>query len=170
MTLTLGELNALPPSEAEGELLACCGSRAWAREVAAGRPYVDLEVLLATADWVWSRLMPDDWREAFATHPRIGERAAVPAATGTERRWSDREQSRAQQGDAAVLAELARANAEYEGRFGHVFLICATGKSADEILANARLRLNNHPERELHVAAEEQRRITHLRLRNLLAD
>lgn len=169
MTLTLGELNALPTSEAERELLTCCGSGAWAREVAAGRPYVDLEVLLSTSDWVWSRLTPDDWREAFAKHPRIGDRAAA-TATRTERRWSDREQSRAQEGDAAVLAELATANAEYEDRFGHVFLICATGKSADEILANARLRLNNHAERELHVAAEEQRRITHLRLRKLLAD
>ena len=169
MTLTLSELNALPTSEAERELLTCCGSGAWAREVAAGRPYVGVEVLLSTSDWVWSRLMPDDWREAFAKHPRIGERAPA-TATGTERRWSDREQSRAQEGDAAVLAELATANAEYEDRFGHVFLICATGKSADEILANARLRLNNHAERELHVAAEEQRRITHLRLRKLLAD
>jgi OHCU decarboxylase len=169
MTLTLSELNALPASEAERELLACCGSRAWAREVAAGRPYVDVEVLLSSSDWVWSRLAPDDWLEAFAKHPRIGDRAAA-TATGTERRWSDREQSRAQEGDAAVLAELATANAEYEDRFGHVFLICATGKSADEILANARLRLNNHPERELHVAAEEQRRIMHLRLRKLLAD
>ena len=169
MTLTLTELNALPRSEAERELLTCCGSRAWAREVAAGRPYADVETLLATSDWTWSRLAADDWREAFAKHPRIGERAPA-AATGTERRWSDREQSRAQEGDAAVLAELASANAEYEGRFGHVFLICATGKSADEILANARARLSNHPERELQVAAEEQRRITHLRLRKLLAD
>jgi OHCU decarboxylase len=167
MTLTLGELNALPTSEAERELLACCGSRAWAREVAGGRPYPDAETLLSTADWVWSRLAPDDWREAFAKHPRIGERAP-PAATGTERRWSDREQSRAQEGASAVLAELASANAQYEDRFGHVFLICATGKSADEILADARVRLNNHPEHELRVAAEEQRRITHLRLRKLL--
>jgi 2-oxo-4-hydroxy-4-carboxy-5-ureidoimidazoline decarboxylase len=169
MTLTLSELNALPTSEAERELLTCCGSRAWAREVAAGRPYVDLEVLLSTSDWVWSRLTPDDWREAFAKHPRIGDRAAA-TATRTERRWSEGEQSRAQESAPSVLAELALANAAYEDRFGHVFLICATGKSAAEILANARVRLDNHPERELQVAAEEQRRITHLRLRKLLAD
>jgi OHCU decarboxylase len=167
MTLTLNELNALPMSEAERELLACCGSRAWAREVAAGRPYVDLEVLLATSDWAWSRLAPDDWLEAFAQHPRIGERAAA-TVTVIERRWSEGEQSRAQESGPSVLAELARANAKYEDRFGHVFLICATGKTANEILANARSRLNNDPERELRVAAEEQRRITHLRLRKLL--
>ena len=167
MTLTLSELNALPARDAERELLTCCGSGAWARDVAAGRPYRDLDALVATSDRVWSRLAPDDWREAFAKHPRIGERAAA-AATSTERRWSEGEQSRAQESAPSVLAELALANAEYEDRFGHVFLICATGKSADEILAHARARLQNDPERELRVAAEEQRRITHLRLRRLV--
>ena len=167
MTLTLAALNALPPSDAERELLACCGSRAWARIVAEGRPYADIETLIDASDRAWSSLTPDDWVEAFATHPRIGERTPATAAT-RERGWSEREQSRAQAGDAAVLAELAIANAEYEDRFGHVFLICATGKSADEILANARARLHNDPQRELLVAAEEQRRITHLRLRRLL--
>ena len=167
MTLTLTALNALPPSDAEHELLGCCASRAWARVVAEGRPYADLEALLGASDRAWSSLAPDDWREAFAAHPRIGERAPATAAARA-RGWSEREQSRAQAGDPAVLAELAIANAEYEGRFGHVFLICATGKSADEILANARARLHNDPQRELLVAAEEQRRITHLRLRRLL--
>jgi OHCU decarboxylase len=167
VTLTLSQLNALPPSEAERELLACCGSRAWARDVAAARPYRDVETLLAASDRVWSRLSPDDWLEAFAKHPRIGERAAA-TVTSIERRWSEGEQSRAQGSAPSVLAELASANAEYEDRFGHVFLICATGKTADEILANARSRLHNDPERELHVAAEEQRRITRLRLRKLL--
>lgn len=167
MTLTLTALNALPPSDAERELLACCASRAWARVVAEGRPYTNLEALIGASDRAWSSLTPDDWREAFAAHPRIGERAPATAAA-RERGWSEREQTRAQAGDPAVLAELAIANAEYEDRFGHVFLICATGKGADEILANARARLHNDPRRELLVAAEEQRRITHLRLRRLL--
>lgn len=169
MTLTLSALNALSTSEAERELLACCGSQAWARDVAASRPYPDTETLLSTSDWVWSRLAPDDWREAFAKHPRIGEPAAA-TAPGTERRWSEGEQSRAQQSASSVLAQLALTNAKYEDRFGHVFLICATGRTADEILANARERLHNDPERELRIAAEEQRRITHLRLRKLLID
>ena len=167
MSLTLDGLNALPASDAERELLACCGSRAWAREVAAGRPYPDVETLLVTSDRIWWRLPPDDWLEAFANHPRIGERAAAKA-TRNDQRWSEAEQARAQQGAASVLGELAAANAQYEDRFGHVFLICATGKSADEILAHARSRLQNSPERELRVAAEEQRRITHLRVRKLL--
>jgi OHCU decarboxylase len=167
VTLTLAQLNSLPLLEAERELLACCGSRAWARAVAVARPYRDLDALLAASDRVWSRLSPDDWLEAFAQHPRIGERAAA-TATRIERQWSESEQSRAQESPPSVLAELASANAEYEDRFGHVFLICAAGKSADEILVTARMRLHNDPEHELRVAAEEQRRITHLRLRKLI--
>lgn len=167
MTLTLAELNAMPGEPAERELLTCCGSRAWAREVAAGRPYADVESLMAAADRVWVALSAADWLEAFSKHPRIGEHAAR-AAADVERRWSEGEQSRAREGAPAVLTELAMANAEYENRFGHVFLICATGRSAAEILQQARERLQNDPDRELRVAAEEQRRITHLRLRKLL--
>lgn len=165
--MTLDELNRLPDPDAMRALLACCGSSAWARDVAAARPYRDFDTLLAHADRVWARLAPKDWLEAFARHPRIGERAAA-VASGTEKRWSEGEQSRARESGSAALAELASVNAEYEERFGHVFLICATGKSAVEILANARSRLHNDPNDEMRVAAEEQRRITHLRLRKLL--
>lgn len=167
MTITLEQLNLLHELQAERRLLACCGSKAWARGVATGRPYYDFDQLLVTSDRVWAHLTPDDWREAFARHPRIGERA-VSARNTTAEHWSEREQARARQSGDAVLAELAEVNAEYEDRFGHVFLICATGKTADRILENARARLNNDPETELRVAAEEQRLITHLRLRKLL--
>ena len=166
MTITLEQFNLVREAEAERRLLACCGSVAWAREVAAGRPYYDFAQLLSTGDRVWARLTPDEWREAFARHPRIGERAA--SARSTAEHWSEREQARARESSVATLAELAALNAEYEDRFGHVFLICATGKTADEIRDNARARLNNDPETELRIAAEEQRRITHLRLRKLL--
>jgi len=115
---------------------------------------------------VWSQLAPDDWREAFSRHPRIGDSSS--SARNTAEHWSEREQARARSGSAATLAELAELNAEYEDRFGHVFLICATGKTADQILDIARERLNNDPETELRIAAEEQRLITHLRLRKLL--
>jgi OHCU decarboxylase len=165
--MTLDELNHLPTADAVRDLLACCGSSAWARDVAAARPYHDFDSLLAQADRVWAQLAPEDWLEAFARHPRIGERAAA-VRSGTEKRWSEGEQSRARETGSGVMAELASVNAEYEERFGHVFLICATGKSADEILANARSRLHNEPDDEMRVAGEEQRRITHLRLRKLL--
>jgi OHCU decarboxylase len=165
--LTLEQLNVMPEREAMRALLNCCGSKAWAREMTLHRPYYDFTELVQNADRVWRRLSPDDWREAFARHPRIGERAPSTATTG-EHRWSESEQSHARRGDAQVLAELATVNAEYEERFGHVFLICATAKSAAEILANARARLQNDSAAELLVAAEQQRLITHLRLRKLL--
>jgi OHCU decarboxylase len=167
VTLSLAELNELSREQAERELLTCCGSQAWARQVAAERPYADLDALFTASDRIWSALSPDDWLEAFSKHPRIGGRP-VKVTADVERRWSEAEQSRARDAQPAVLAELAAANAEYENRFGHVFLICATDKSADEILRQARERLHNDAERELRVAAEEQRRITHLRLRKLL--
>jgi OHCU decarboxylase len=166
MSLTLEQLNLLHELQAERRLLACCGSRAWARGVAAGRPYYNFDEVLATSDRVWWQLTPDDWREAFSRHPRIGDGAA--SARTTAEYWSEREQARARSGSAATLAELAELNAEYEDRFGHVFLICATGKTADQILDSARERLNNAPDAELRIAAEEQRLITHLRLRKLL--
>lgn len=166
MSLTLEQLNLLHELQAERRLLACCGSRAWARGVAAARPYYTFDELLAASDRVWWHLTPDDWREAFSRHPRIGDSSA--SARNTSEHWSEREQARARSGSAATLAELAEVNAEYEDRFGHVFLICATGRTADQILDIARERLDNDPETELRIAAQEQRLITHLRLRKLL--
>jgi OHCU decarboxylase len=173
----VGWLDALPAPRAEAELLACCASRAWAAGVAAARPFGDAATLAAAADEVWARLGPDDWLEAFAAHPRIGERlAAAPAAPsgpgaaappGGAAAWSAREQAGVAGADPAVLAELAEGNRAYEERFGHVFLICATGLSADAMLAALRERLGNDPAAELRVAAEEQRKITHLRLEKL---
>jgi OHCU decarboxylase len=164
--LTLEQLNVLPPAKAARALLSCCGSRAWARDLTARRPFYNFEELVQAADRVWERLTPDDWLEAFSAHPRIGEKAA--SVTTTAEHWSENEQARARGGTATALADLAAINAEYERRFGYVFLICATGKSAEDILANARSRLHNDPEQELHVAAREQRLITHLRLRKLM--
>jgi allantoicase len=155
-----GWLNALAASQAEEELLACCGSRAWAARVAAARPFADAEALAATADTVWAGLGRDDWLEAFAAHPRIGERSASG--------WSGKEQAGVAAADPATLAELAEGNRVYEERFGHVFLICAAGKPAAAVLAALRERLDNDPATELRVAAEEQRRITRLRLEKLV--
>jgi OHCU decarboxylase len=146
----------------EDVFLACCGSRAWARRMNEARPFRDTEHLLETADRVWWSLTPADWREAFAAHPRIGEKSGS--------RWSRQEQSGAASAQAAALAELAEANREYEERFGHIFIICATGKTAEEMLGLLRARLAHDPETELKVAAQEQRKITRLRLQKWLAD
>jgi allantoicase len=161
----LRRLDTLLPAAAEAELRACCGSSAWARAMASSRPFGTLDRLLARADAVWAALGPDDWHEAFRAHPKIGERAAPSSASA---QWSAQEQAGVQGAAAATLTKLATANRDYEQRFGHIFLICATGRSAEEMLAACRDRLRNDPEKELRVAAEEQRKITRLRLEKLV--
>jgi allantoicase len=162
-------LNAMLPEAAESVLRNCCGSAKWAAQVAAARPYRDFEHVCEIADRIWSGLAREDWKEAFRAHPRIGERKAAAAQSAEATRWSVQEQSAAMQASAGVQSELAKANAEYEARFGHIFLICAAGKSSEEILASLRARMKNDPETELRVAAEEQQKITRLRLENWMA-
>jgi OHCU decarboxylase len=159
---SLTRFNAASREEAARLLYGCFANHGWAAKVVGGRPYADLTALLASAEAAWSELAPADWLEAFAAHPRIGERGGhSPAA-------SDREQSAAQDANATTLAALAAENRDYEARFGHVFLISATGRTAGEMLAELRRRMRNGPATELHVAAGEQRKITKLRLEHLL--
>lgn len=163
--MDLAAFDALPADDAEAELLACCGSRRWAAAVAAGRPYRDLDDLQRAADGAWWSLEEADWHEAFAAHPRIGER---PRGDGAHARWSTAEQSAAGRAEAAVQDEIARGNRAYEERFGHVFLIAAHGRTGEDILAELRRRLDGTPEEELRTAAEEQAKITRLRLARLV--
>jgi OHCU decarboxylase len=158
----LERLNGLPEEAAVAELLAVCHSRRWAERVAAGRPYPDLEALQAAADQVWMVLGPADWLEAFKAHPRIGE------SGGRSEDWSRQEQAGVGGAGGEVRERLAAGNAEYERRFGHVFLISAAGRDAGELLAALQDRLGNDPETELRVAAGEHRRITRLRLEKLV--
>jgi OHCU decarboxylase len=166
--VTLAALNALSAAEAEAELLACCGSQRWAREMAVRRPFADVEALLAAADQVWWSLAADDWHEAFRAHPRIGERKAAPAQGARAAGWSRQEQAGATDAAASVADALAAGNREYERRFGHIYIVCAAGKSAEEMLGILRSRLANDAETELRVAAGEQAQITRLRLAKLL--
>jgi OHCU decarboxylase len=166
----LERLNALSVDEAAAELLTCCGSRRWAREMALRRPFASVDRLLAMADEVWWALDPADWDEAFAAHPRIGERKAAPAQGERAAAWSRDEQSGAASAGEDVAAALAKGNAEYERRFGRIYIVCATGKSAAEMLAILRERLSNDPATELRAAAGEQAKITRLRLIKLLAE
>jgi OHCU decarboxylase len=165
----LSRLNALPDEEAAAELRRCCGSTVWAAAMAARRPFGGLDDLRATADEVWAALGRQDRLEALAAHPRIGERQPPPAAAATAA-WAAREQASTQAASARTLAELADANQAYEERFGHRFIVCATGKSSDELLGILRQRLGNSAKQELEIAAEEQRKITNLRLEKLLQE
>jgi allantoicase len=160
MILGLGRLNALDRPAAVDALLAVCGSKRWAEETAALRPFVDVSSLMRAADLVWRGCDPAEQLDAFAAHARLGERAASA--------WSREEQAGVELADADVLAALADANAAYEARFGRVFLICATGLHADQMLAALRDRLANDSETEHAIAAEEQRKITRIRLEKWL--
>jgi allantoicase len=161
-------LNALPARQAEAELLACCGSPEWARQVVAARPWPGWDDLTATADRVWAGLGRDDRLQAFAAHPRIGERTPPGGVPDRGAGWSGGEQAGVAAADAEVLAALAEGNREYEARFGHVFLVFASGRGAGELLGELRRRLGNDPATELRAAAEEQRKITRLRLDKLV--
>ena len=156
----LDRLNAMSSADAESELLACCGSRAWAHRMAGSRPFRNAVDLQEKSAPIWQSLGREDWLEAFAAHPRIGEKGG---------RWSQQEQAGTRGAAVKTFVELAVANHEYESRFDHIFIVCATGKSAEEMLGLLRARLDNDPETELRVAAEEQRKITNLRLERLLA-
>ena len=168
MSGVLARWNRMSADEAAGEILACCGSVAWARELTARRPLTDESSLVATSDEIWSRLEPQDWMEAFSKHPRIGERKAPQTAPAQSAAWSAQEQQNvAASGDTVQLA-LQQANREYERRFGRVFIVCATGKTVPEMLDTLRRRLKNDDATELREAAEEQRKITNLRLKKWL--
>jgi OHCU decarboxylase len=164
----LERLNSLPREEAEAEFLACCGSTLWARRMAEERPFDDLQGLLAQADAEWWALDAEDWLEAFSRHPKIGEREAARDQGSGARSWSEQEQAGAKSADEETKRQLMAANREYESKFGYIYIVCATGKTAAEMLSLCSERLGNGREEELRVAAEEQRRITHLRLRKLL--
>ena len=160
MSEDLSRLNTLPVDAAEEMLLPCCCSRAWSRRVVERRPFKDLADLKDKSDEIWRSLRSEDWREAFSAHPRIGERGS---------RWSEQEQAGARDADAQTHAELIEANRLYETRFDHIFIVCATGKSAAELLGLLRHRLDNDRDIELRIAAEEQRKITNLRLEKLFS-
>ena len=166
--MTLADLDDLPADRAAPILQSCCGSSAWVREMVSRRPFAQIDALLDTADSVWWSLTREDWLEAFAHHPRLGEARAQSETTSLSRDWSADEQSRIADSTRDVRASLANANRAYEARFGFICIICATGKSADELLAITRDRLANTPTAELRMAAEEQRQITRLRLERLV--
>jgi allantoicase len=165
----IARFNRLSREPALKALLDCCGAKKWAEKMLAVRPFPDLGYVLDTADKVWSGLQREDWLEAFHHHPAIGEKQAKAKQSANALRWSASEQSIAQEAPRETLAALAAANREYRAKFGYVFLICATGKSSEEILKNLHERMPNDPEAELRIAAEEQRKITRLRLEKLLA-
>jgi len=163
MNATLEAWNKADEATALEAMITCCGARRWASAMVALRPIHSVAELSEAADRVWSTMKEADWMEAFACHPRIGERKAAQA-TARSVAWSRQEQSSAASAAEEVRAELAEGNARYEERNGFTYIVCATGKSADEMLEILKRRLANERVTELHEAAEQQRQITQIRL------
>ncbi len=161
-------LNSLPQDQAQAEFLRCCGSRRWAEAMARARPFQTVLAVYSEAGWLWSQTGPEDWREAISHHPRVGDISKLRERFRGTGAWSEQEQKGVQDASEEVLHALAKANAEYEAHFGFIFLICATGKSAREMLEQLCERMNNPPTLELRIAAGEQAQITRIRLEKLL--
>jgi 2-oxo-4-hydroxy-4-carboxy-5-ureidoimidazoline decarboxylase len=169
MSGVLGRWNALPSEEAAAEILPCCGSKTWANQMVAQRPIVDEAALLTACDLACKALSEPDWLEAFRTHPRIGETSTPVTTSAQSAAWSREEQRNVESNNDDVKMLMTEGNRAYEQRFHRTFIICATGKSAPEILESVRRRLRNDDTTELYEAAEQQRQIARLRLQKWLS-
>ncbi len=164
--MTLESLNDLSFEAAYLEFQKCCGARNWVRQIVDRRPFASLQEFFEAAGTIWNTLSPSDWKEAFEHHPRIGDREALREKFSTTA--AEAEQAGILTTTEEVLQRLAERNREYEEKFGYIFIVCATGKSAEEMLKTIEERLHNEPEPELIIAAEEQRKITRIRLEKLV--
>ena len=158
--MTLEELNHATKEDAERALLQCCGSRKWAAEMSARRPYASFDDVLRAADAADAKLSHNDWLDAFAAHPRIGERSASA--------WSQKEQAAALTAEEGVKQQLQLVNQQYEDKYGFIFIVFASGKTPQQILELAQRRMQNDRQTEIENAAAEQRQITRARLHKLL--
>ncbi|HTI39916.1 MAG TPA: 2-oxo-4-hydroxy-4-carboxy-5-ureidoimidazoline decarboxylase [Vicinamibacterales bacterium] len=158
-------IDEAPEEDAAAELRTCCGASRWIDRMLVRRPFGSLQAARAAARDEWFALSADDWKEAFAHHPRIGDSVArLSTFASGSARSSVREQAGVNDADAGLLNALLAANREYEARFGYIFIVCATGKTAAEMLAILRQRLSNGSEAEIRIAAEEHAKICDLRL------
>lgn len=166
--MTLTSLNNLPAATRAGALATCCGAPAWVGALNQRFPFATAAALLAAAEEVWHGLAEADWRAAFAHHPKIGDVNSLKEKFASTAAWAAGEQGAVRQASDATLGALAAGNAAYEAKFGYIFIVCATGKSADAMLVLLRARLPNAPAAEIQIAMSEQAKITRLRLEKLL--
>jgi 2-oxo-4-hydroxy-4-carboxy-5-ureidoimidazoline decarboxylase len=166
--MTLEELNTMPAADARDAFTRCCGASAWVEAMTARRPFASAGQLLEVAREQWETLARDDWREAFTHHPKIGDLASLERTYASTADLASREQAAVSKATRAVLEALAEGNGAYEQRFGYIFIVCASGKSAEEMLEALKDRLGNDPESEIEIAANEQWQIMRLRLDTLL--
>ncbi len=167
--MKLTELNDLSREQRKKELAKCCGSSTWIENMTTCFPFADKESLLKKADDVWNILSESDWLEAFTHHPKIGDIISLKKKFASTANLAANEQASVQQASQQTLQTLAKGNIDYEEKFGYIFIVCATGKSAEEMLNLLQSRLPNEPEDEIKIAAAEQAKITKLRLEKLLS-
>ena len=167
--MILAELNQGDREQTRIELLKCCGSSKWVNNILAARPFSSVDQFHVQAEKIWLKLGKDDYLEAFAAHPKIGESKVPKKAKNTEK-WTRNEQAGMRNSPDPVKLELKKQNRKYEKKFGYIFIVCATGKSAEEMLDLLQQRLENIPMIEINIAAWEQNKITKLRLNNMLVD
>ena len=166
--MTLHELNTLPKQQLIAELTNCCGSSAWVYKMLPFFPADDLVELLEDAEEQWFKCSEEDWKEAFAHHPKIGDIDSVKKKFTGLAQWASGEQSGVSTASPKTIEALAEGNKKYEDKFGYIFIVCATGKSAEEMLEILGSRLSNDPKDEMEIAGDEQNKITKLRLEKLL--
>jgi len=167
--MTLQQLNTLPRTGLAEELRKCCGAANWVNSMCEIFPVADEQTLFESAKTIWYSLSEADWREAFTHHPKIGDVNSLKEKFASTSKWAEGEQGAVKQAGQATLEALAAGNAEYEQKFGYIFIVCATGKSAEEMLELLQSRLPNSPEAEINIAMGEQDKITRIRLEKLLA-
>ncbi|MDE0587599.1 MAG: 2-oxo-4-hydroxy-4-carboxy-5-ureidoimidazoline decarboxylase [Candidatus Marinimicrobia bacterium] len=166
--MTIEALNALTPSEANEQFKLCCGASNWVEKMNQNRPFHDKNEVYQQAESIWFSLSSEDWLEAFTHHPKIGDIDSLRKKFHNTKSISKNEQSGVNDVEKSTLNNLAKSNQLYEDKFGFIFIVCATGKSADEMLALIKMRLNKNAETEMQNAAKEQNKITQLRLEKLL--
>lgn len=167
--MTIDALNRLSETDASVAFAQCCAAQRWVERMVIDRPFESLAELLEISDRIWEECDVDDYMEAFEGHPRIGDVESLAKKYANTKAWAGGEQSGVSGADRAVLERLAEVNKTYEEKFGHIFIVCATGKSAAEMLALLEARMPNDPKTEVMIAAEEQNKITRIRLKKLLA-
>ena len=166
--MTLHEFNILPKQQLIEELAKCCGSSAWVKRMLPFIPADDMIELLEDAEEEWNKCSEEDWKEAFSHHPKIGDVGSLTKKFASTTQWASGEQSAVNVASKETIEALAEGNRLYEEKFGYIFIVCATGRSAEEMLMLLRSRLKNNPEEEILVAADEQNKITKLRIEKLL--
>lgn len=165
----LNDLNNAEIEVGRQELTKCCGSSNWVSQMLEKRPFQSAQTLFDCADDIWFKLAPADWLEAFGHHPKIGDTSALRAKFATTANWAENEQKGVKVAEQSVLEDLAKFNEEYFEKFGYIFIVCATGKTADEMLSLLQERLSNSASDEIKIASIEQSKITKIRLEKLLS-